>query len=253
MWRGSPGTAPPRLDPRHSYFSSSAMEINQQPSERYLPGQALEVHSLWPTIQGEGPLAGSPSVFVRLSGCNLQCPFCDTEYTSIRRSLYPLELIEEISKIRKSGLIVVTGGEPFRQAALGRFCCEALSAGYKVQIETNGTMYQDDLPYGSEDLVIVCSPKAPSINSALQQHIHALKYILQAGKVEEQDGLPRSSMGSPMAIARPRYDSKAEIYVQPLDEQDEEANKRNLDTAVSVCMKFGYKLCVQIHKIIGMP
>ena len=47
-------------------------------------GASLQVNSVFHTIQGEGPFAGSPSVFVRLSGCNLQCPACDTEYTEGR-------------------------------------------------------------------------------------------------------------------------------------------------------------------------
>ena len=60
------------------------MQRNTQPAEKQVKssGLILAINSIFYTIQGEGPFAGSPAVFVRLAGCNLQCPMCDTEYTS---------------------------------------------------------------------------------------------------------------------------------------------------------------------------
>src|SRR5574343_1826946 len=92
---------------------------NQQPAPRDFQ-DTLEVHSIFSTIQGEGPFCGRPAVFVRLAGCNLQCPGCDTDYTQNRARL-DYEIILSIIRDQlaltasKANLIVVTGGEPFRQ------------------------------------------------------------------------------------------------------------------------------------------
>ena len=91
----------------------------QTPTPRKFVGSGvLEVHSIFYTIQGEGPLAGRPSVFVRLNDCNLQCPGCDTEYTDLRRSWDPYELAHYVRSkylAPSEPLIVLTGGEPLRQ------------------------------------------------------------------------------------------------------------------------------------------
>ena len=69
--------------------------MNQQaPEKQQLRGDGLlAVHSIFYTIQGEGPFAGETAVFVRLAGCNLQCPLCDTDYTSDRRMVGPMGLV----------------------------------------------------------------------------------------------------------------------------------------------------------------
>ena len=94
------------------------MEVNTQPREKldHRSDGSLEVHHIWKTIQGEGPLAGSPAVFVRLAGCTLQCSFCDTDYTSKRVRQEPEEILAGIKAIGGGcNTVVLTGGEPFRQ------------------------------------------------------------------------------------------------------------------------------------------
>ena len=93
------------------------MEVNNQKREGIAPLRFgdVEIVDIWKTIQGEGPLAGCPSVFIRLAGCNLRCPWCDTDYTSNRKLWRASEVVELVRAIRPSGLVVLTGGEPFRQ------------------------------------------------------------------------------------------------------------------------------------------
>ena len=169
------------------------MERNTQPVEKldYRNDFSVVIHSIFYTIQGEGPFAGQPAIFIRLAGCNLQCPLCDTDYTSQALRMQPDAVYravdEEINdyiatsgKVRniKCDLVVITGGEPFRQNLSGLVTL-LLGKGLRVQIETNGTLYQE-LPYWHDHLTIVCSPKTGMVSRKLIRHIKALKYVATA-------------------------------------------------------------------------
>lgn len=242
------------------------LQVNTQAPEKPITRTdgALDVVDVFRTIQGEGPFAGTPAVFVRLAGCNLQCPLCDTDYTSRRKLYSPKELIDRVHEClfsRSSDrygvsnpLIVITGGEPFRQAC-GPFVSKV---GWHVQFETNGTLYDESMDYffsrdGFRQVSLVCSPKTREISKRLRPHIKHFKYVLRAGEVDESDGLPTSSLDSGVRPARPICGFGGTIYVQPCDENDPEKNKRNTDAAVESCIKFGYRLCLQTHKLVGLP
>lgn len=229
--------------------------MNIQPPERRASIEGrYEVHSIFPTIQGEGPFAGEPAIFVRLSGCNLQCPLCDTDYTSKRINLNSrsiLAIIKDLQKEIDTSLVVITGGEPFRQQ-LEHLITVLIENGLFVQIETNGTLYQS-LPFDSEQLILVCSPKTGNIHNSLKPHIELFKYVAKAEDLGE-DGLPISALNHPAApfLYRPEKD-EVSIYLQPVDEQDVEKNLANQKAVVESCIKNGYRLCLQLHKIINAP
>jgi len=210
------------------------------------------VEDPWWTIQGEGPFAGRPSVFVRLAGCNLQCPNCDTDYTSTRKKMSPAELVHLIQTtipltVFRPPLIVLTGGEPFRQNLLPLFTMLD-KRGYEVQVETNGTL----APAGGLNHLpvhIVCSPKAGAVNPYLRPHIQDLKYVLSADAIDPGDGLPTSVLGNKVSPARPWPGFSGEIWVQPEDSYN---IVDNTDACRDVAMKFGYRMTVQVHKLIGV-
>lgn len=214
----------------------------------------LQLHHLFLTIQGEGPFAGTPAVFVRLFGCNLQCPLCDTDYTSSLVNVAPQFLVDE-AKIffqNKPGLIVFSGGEPFRQNITPAVKA-LLAAGFKVQIETNGTLPPPpDLPV--EEITIVCSPKTGSINKKLAPAISALKYVVHADQVDPADGLPLKALDHRAApcTAKPPAEFTGDIFIQPIDVENELENKRHLDAAIRSSLRYGYRLCIQIHKVVNM-
>lgn len=228
---------------------------NQQPRE-HAPakddGSALEVHSIFHTIQGEGPFSGRPAVFIRLAGCNMQCPGCDTDYTSTRRKMSPAEINGHIDK--PTGiklLVVITGGEPFRQN-ITPLAYLLISRGYTVQIETNGTYAPGDKFPASA--VIVCSPKSPKVAPAIRYRANAWKYVIDAGYVDPSDGLPSSILGDPKhAPARPPEMCCAPVFVTPYDEQNATMNATNVAAAVKSCLAFGYILNLQIHKYAQLP
>lgn len=240
--------------------------MNIQPIEKRDPaqnGSILQVHGIFLTIQGEGPFCGTPCVFVRLAGCNLQCPACDTDYTSTRRPMGPYEIVAEVNELWRAegwrrGLVIVTGGEPFRQQ-LDQLFGALVNNGYYVQVETNGTLPPTPWAYAQrtdlrEGVYIVCSPKTGRINPAIYDTACALKYVVRAGCVLEEDGLPLSALdhSSNPYPARPPKGWQRPIYVQPLDTQDPVENAAHAREAVASCLRHGYTLQVQIHKVVGV-
>lgn len=229
--------------------------MNRQATEPLDHGETIQVHSIFYTIQGEGPFSGMPAIFIRLAGCNLQCPGCDTEYTDRRKAYTADQLKREVSTmVREAGgaaaeLAVVTGGEPFRQNITG--LVNALQElGYLVQIETNGTLPPSP---GLPPCAIVCSPKAPKVNQRLLDFgILAFKYVVDANNGTLEDGLPSAILHG-MKPARPPADFDGDIFMSPMDESCPEANARNLGVAVRSCLKHGYRLQVQLHKLASLP
>lgn len=216
----------------------------------------LDVQSIFLTIQGEGPFAGEPAVFVRLAGCNLQCLGCDTDYTSKRMQMSVRDIYHEIKRLLpRNRLVVITGGEPFRQN-IKHLVKWLADSNYRIQIETNGSIYRDDFPY--EAVTIVCSPKVLRVHPFLEREVAAWKYIVEGGSgmrhLSAEDGLPITLMGRPFVVARPRelIGVTPRIYVQPFDSGNAEVNAMHLAAAIWSSQTFGHKLCVQIHKIIGL-
>ena len=203
----------------------------------------FQIVDIFKTIQGEGFFAGYPAIFVRLGGCNLACDFCDTEFDEYE----DMELEMILSKIsglsyekqkNRVALVVITGGEPLRQN-ITLLCKKLITDNYKVQIETNGTV-QRKLP---KKTYIMCSPKMIknkyNITKELIEYADAFKFIVRA-KGENYTTVPN-------------FDNVGKnIYVQPMDEYNEQKNKKNLDYAISLAVQNNYILSLQQHKITGM-
>jgi len=228
---------------------------NTQPPEKFVPsdGTKLDVHSTFNTIQGEGPFSGYRAFFIRLAGCNLQCPGCDTEYTQGRAKVEISSIVER-ARMSPAGLVVITGGEPFRQN-IAPLVKALIAAGKLVQIETNGTLPQSpELP--NVGCYVVCSPKTPSINQRLASRANAFKYVVDADNYDERDGLPTIVLGNQCrdgaVVARPPVGAKIPVFIQPADVKDAEQNLRNNATAVRSCLETNRILQLQIHKLIGV-
>lgn len=200
-------------------------------------------------------MTGQPAVFIRLAGCNLQCPGCDTSYTDgrVMRDIRTIcaKVRELTHHLNYYPLVVITGGEPFRQN-IGKLVDKLIAAGHTVQIETNGTLPPPDGL--SKDAVIVCSPKAGKVNIHTAARALCFKYVMAFDSVDPDDGLPVLALDHTAAprVARPPAGFKGTVYLQPMDSQDEEVNRLNLRACVSSCMDHGYVLQLQIHKIIEM-
>jgi 7-carboxy-7-deazaguanine synthase len=104
----------------------------------------VRIAELYSSIQGEGQFAGTPSVFVRTTGCNLRCWFCDTPFTSWKAEGQHVEVLELVRQVQAFGVehVVLTGGEPLLQPGSELLCEQLLAAGHFVTIETAGTVFR---------------------------------------------------------------------------------------------------------------
>lgn len=104
----------------------------------------MKISEIFYSIQGEGTLAGVPSVFVRVSGCNLRCVWCDTPYTSWNPEGSEMPIKEIAAKVRDyaASHVVLTGGEPMIFAESVELTQQLKQAGTHITVETAGTVYQ---------------------------------------------------------------------------------------------------------------
>jgi hypothetical protein len=221
---------------------------------------SLKVNELFYTLQGEGPDAGRPAIFVRLSHCNLRCYFCDTEFeTGVFVGQHELlKSVLDLSRLHGCSLVVITGGEPLLQNIVP-LVLDLNLHGISVSVETAGTLFDPELPTvfsPTRDIagnLIVCSPKTPKINSDLEGLVGAWKYIIRHGNVGP-GGIPNMStqqQGTHTNLFMPR-DITVPVYVQPMDEGDELKNRLNVEATAQVALRFGHRMSVQIHKLAGL-
>ncbi|TXH41857.1 MAG: 7-carboxy-7-deazaguanine synthase QueE [Desulfurellales bacterium] len=249
------------------------MMFGQNPVRKQdLTTTSLRVQEIFPTIQGEGPFAGTPAVFLRLAGCNLRCHFCDTDFESNYDNLLPpqkvVERVLQAAEHSSIRLLVITGGEPLLQDFVPalKLLFQA-DPTWKVQIETAGTVWLPSLEVlfltMPRQISIVCSPKTGEVHRKVQEHCTAWKYIIREVEYqiplierEVDDGLPLRStqiVGKAATLFRPAPITPRQIYLQPCDEGNDNATQHNITCAISLAMRHGYRLCLQIHKLIGLP
>jgi 7-carboxy-7-deazaguanine synthase len=103
----------------------------------------MKIAEIFHSLQGEGKLAGVPSVFVRASGCNLRCTWCDTPYASWEPQGQEVALAEIIERVCAFGVkhVVLTGGEPMVMPEVGPLCAGLRQRGLHVTLETAATIY----------------------------------------------------------------------------------------------------------------
>lgn len=129
----------------------------------------MKIAEIYKSVQGEGLLTGTPSVFVRASGCNLRCWFCDTPFASWQPEGIDYAVDEIVAEIEEWDCqhVVLTGGEPMLFAEMMPLCEKLRSLGRHVTIETAGTLF---LPVACDLMSI--SPKLAGSGPNLAEHPH---------------------------------------------------------------------------------
>ena len=200
--------------------------------------QTIPIHETFQqTIQGEGYWAGTPVDFIRLAGCPVGCPWCDTGYadggTGLSREVRPFEaLIAEL----KSPRVVISGGEPFIHRQLPALVDAVVDSGRAVSIETSGAFWQTLC----DEAWITLSPKqhvSPDypVKPELWQRANEVKIVIASGDELE--------------LYRPYLKSGTPVFLQP----EWENRDRTLPKALELLNHFpAYRLSLQLHKLIGV-
>lgn len=211
----------------------------------------MKVNEIFYSLQGEGRWTGTPAVFVRFSGCNLKCPFCDTDHNE-GTHITEEDIVNEINKY-PSDHIVFTGGEPTLQVT--RTLVDKLhDAGKIIHIETNGTIALSD---GLSDIIdwITVSPKH-SLGLSNQSDSSQSYNIENSIKIQRIDELkllyqpenPFLQEYSRLCITHPEC-----RYLQPVDMGDEVSNRIILSSAIDYILQHPeWKLSLQTHKLIDI-
>ena len=188
-----------------------------------------KVNEIFRSLQGEGFWTGTPMVFLRLSGCNLDCSFCDTVHQSYTEMTVQ-EILEAVSGIAGScRRVCITGGEPLLQ--LEATLIDSLhKGGYTIHLETNGTL---PAPDGID--WITCSPKAAVKLSGADE----LKVVF-TGKVS-----PEVYMQFPVP--------EGHRFLQPCDTSDPAKNAEILSATIDYISEHPWwRLSLQTHKLTGI-
>ena len=194
-----------------------------------------KINEIFYSLQGEGYHSGTPAVFVRFSGCNLRCAFCDTQHQE--GTMMSLQkIVDEVNKYPCAPLLVLTGGEPslfIDEDFVGEL---KQKTGKRIAIETNGTR---PLP-GNLDWVTL-SPKTGFDGGEVEPYVlkacDELKVVYLGQDLAQYDGIQ----------ARHRF-------LQPCYMMDARQRQANVQACVEVVKAHpGWRLSLQIHRILQIP
>jgi 7-carboxy-7-deazaguanine synthase len=137
----------------------------------------MQITEIYKSLQGESTYAGLPCVFVRLTGCNLRCTWCDSEYTfQGGHKMSAVEILNEVSRLSPGGgLVEITGGEPMLQERdVVPLMQRLLDDGYKVLIETSGERPLRSVPAAVVKIVDVKCPDSGEAGTFCTENLEAL-------------------------------------------------------------------------------
>ena len=138
----------------------------------------MQITEIYKSLQGESTYAGLPCVFVRLTGCNLRCTWCDSEYTfQGGRKMSIAEVRDEVARLSPSGgLVEITGGEPMLQEREVVPLMQTLyAAGYKVLLETSGERTLETVPPEVIKIVDVKCPDSGEGDTFAMENLRCLQ------------------------------------------------------------------------------
>ncbi|WP_377480277.1 MAG: 7-carboxy-7-deazaguanine synthase QueE [Microcoleus anatoxicus] len=201
----------------------------------------LPIHETFQsTVQGEGYWTGTLVDFIRLAGCPVRCPWCDTGYSNGGKDLpaVPQSIAQLLAQLQ-SKRVVITGGEPFIHRDLPQLVQALLAADKQVSIETSGAYWLDVSPQAWITLSPKehVSPKYP-VQELFWSRANEIKLVVSTGKeVEFYQKYLAINVDIPVFI-QPEWNSK--------------------DAAIPIILELlkqnpRYRLSLQIHKFIGVP
>lgn len=170
------------------------------------------INEIFFSIQGEGQWVGKPNIFVRITGCNLRCKYCDTKYAYENgRNMSISEIITEVKKYPCKN-ICITGGEPLLQNETKELIHNLLENNYSLILETNGSMSINDY-LGNKKIIISLDIKCPSSDMSDKMIYENLSYLNPNDQVKFVISNKKDYKYAKEIINK--YETKAMIFFQP--------------------------------------
>ena len=186
---------------------------------------------IFESLQGEGRNTGRPVVFVRFAGCNLACPWCDTDVAK-RFELSLEELVAEV-RTHRAKSVILTGGEPTIQKGMDELVAALKAAGYWIGVETNGT---DEPEWFKSVDYVACSPKAEFPETLRLTRANEVRIVASSSSVVDFARAVRARVAA------------TDYYISPCAHGDD----IDFATAKDVLSQLdGFSLSVQLHKLLG--
>lgn len=202
----------------------------------------MKINEIFYSIQGEGKWAGLPNIFIRTTGCNLRCSFCDTKYTYyIGKEMTIEEILNEISNY-SSKYICITGGEPLLQNDTLELIDSVSKHNYEVCLETNGSISLKKI-MGKKSLMISLDIKCPSSQMHNRMKLDNISLLDKNDQLKFVIGDRKDYNYAKKIISD--YKPISSIYFQPVWG----TNSKYLANWI-IEDKLDVRLSMQIHKII---
>ncbi len=202
----------------------------------------LKITEIFPSIQGEGLRQGEATLFIRLSGCNLKCSFCDTQYAWEEGQPYSVaQVLDEVRKMRQSfpaQWVCLTGGEPLLQD-IDELTRDLKKEGLKIQVETNATLYRS-LPVDWYSV----SPKPEKYDCQPEYRKEAKEVKIIITKNLDLETIRR---------LREQFPENIPLLLQPQSNRkwSMDLGMKLLRQAIKVGLN-NIRLSIQLHKISGL-
>lgn len=140
--------------------------ISQTAKERIAPlkvlkgaHDAVRVHEIFSSLQGEGRRTGRPCIFIRLTGCHLRCVYCDTEHAFYDGEVRSVSDVVKDVLLQNIPFVLLTGGEPLLQNAAIPLLAALVNAGLEVAVETSGAVSTEKVP---DEVSVILDVKTPA-------------------------------------------------------------------------------------------
>lgn len=151
------------------------MSASRLPVAHGANANRIRLTEIFFSIQGESSYQGLPCVFVRLTGCNLRCSWCDTEYSFTGGETLSVEEVMERVRAYPCTLVEITGGEPLLQKGARTLADQLLAADYTVLCETSGERDIDLMPLGVKRIIDLKAPGSDEVHSNRWENIDQLR------------------------------------------------------------------------------
>jgi len=218
----------------------------------------MKISEIFYSIQGEGILNGVPSAFVRTTGCNLRCVFCDSPQTSWNPEGETISLDDIVAKTNlfNTKHVVITGGEPFLHHDLNDLCIKYKELGFHITLETAGTLF----------LKVECNllSISPKLSNSTPHHRENGKYKLRHDEIRLQPDVVRKLIDIADYQLKFVIDSpedtievrdflkslgkieKSKVLLMPQGITREDLDKKS-KWLVELCKEEGFRYCPRLH------